>query len=320
MSWCRRRPALAFFLATMFFSWACWIPFAASRTGHLSFGIPAEIVWLGEFGPSIAALALTALLAGRRGLRERLRTLVRWRVRPGLYGVALGLTPAVVAASLGVDTLLYGAVHDGGALAGWDERFIARTAAFTPSIGLISGIVELLRLGPAATAAGLVMLAITNGGLSEEIGWRGWALASLRGSGRSPLVASLLVGWMWAAWHTSSPVWELILTRPWHEGLGAIAAIVLQYALLTVPLAVIYTVLVEASGGSLLIAVLLHASYNLTINLAASAWPGFPMVTMLVLLWLVAIALTLARRLWRAEPSPAPTTSVRPPRRSGIRG
>ncbi|MBZ0100656.1 MAG: CPBP family intramembrane metalloprotease [Thermoanaerobaculia bacterium] len=221
--------------------------------------------------------------------------------------------------SLAIDILLLGASRDWSALGGWDERFIARTSAFTPSIGLISGIVELLRLGPVATAAGLAVLAITNGGLSEEIGWRGWALSSLRGSGRSPLVASLLIGAMWAAWHTSSPVWELVLTRPWREGLDALAVIVLQYTLLTVPLAVIYTVLVEAAVGSLLVAVLLHASYNLTINLAASAWPGFPMITMLVLIWLVAIALTLTRRLWRAEPAPAPTPGPTRPGRSSAR-
>lgn len=299
----QKPQVLAFFLLTMVFSWACWIPFAAARAGLLSVPIPAEVVWLGEFGPSLIALGLTGFLGGPQALQGLLRKLVTWRVPARCYLFALGLTPVLVLVSLGIDGLLFGTTYDPHQLAGWDQRFVERTSAFEPSLGLISGLVYFMRESPWATGLCLVLLAVTNGGLSEEVGWRGYALPSLHERGHSPLRASLLVGGMWAVWHTAAPVWQVLLTAPLGEGLGFAALVVLQYLLLLLPLSVLYTVLMRGTGGSVLLAVLLHASYNLTITLVASAWPEFPMVTLLVLLWLLALVLTVRLRLWRAEAS-----------------
>src|SRR5688572_6640988 len=46
-------------------------------------------------GPSIAGLLLTALVSGRAGLRKLLSRLLRWRVEPRWYAVALLTAPVV---------------------------------------------------------------------------------------------------------------------------------------------------------------------------------------------------------------------------------
>jgi len=63
-------------------------------------------------------------------------------------------------------------------------------------------------------------------------------------------------------------------------------------------LSVVYTWVYHGAGGSLLLAILLHVSYNMTITVATSAWPDFPLVWLVVLLWIVAapIGFALSRR------------------------
>ena len=68
-----------------------------------------------------------------------------------------------------------------------------------------------------------------------------------------------------------------------------------QYLLLVAPLAVYYTWLYNGTGGSLLLVVLLHASYNMTVSVVLSAWPTFPVTWMVAILWCVAGAIALAR-------------------------
>ena len=52
-------PLLRFFLLALGLSWLAWIPFAASKAGLIAVALPAELAWLGEYGPALAALILT---------------------------------------------------------------------------------------------------------------------------------------------------------------------------------------------------------------------------------------------------------------------
>jgi len=69
----RRHPVLAYFLLALGFSWAGWIPFALARAGRFPTTVPAEVAWLAEFGPTIAALLLTGLESGWTGVGRLLR-------------------------------------------------------------------------------------------------------------------------------------------------------------------------------------------------------------------------------------------------------
>ncbi|HVH95210.1 MAG TPA: CPBP family intramembrane glutamic endopeptidase, partial [Nocardioidaceae bacterium] len=91
----------------------------------------------------------------------------------------------------------------------------------------------------------------------EELGWRGFALPRLQAR-RSALTASLIVGAVWGTYHfplflLGSPV------RPF--------ALFLPFALSCTIMSIFYTWMYNGTGGSLLIAVLLHAATNLPLTI-----------------------------------------------------
>jgi membrane protease YdiL (CAAX protease family) len=92
--------------------------------------------------------------------------------------------------------------------------------------------------------------------MGEELGWRGFALPRLQ-AGRSALTASLIVGAVWGTFHfplflLGSPV------RPF--------ALFLPFAISSVIMSIFYTWMYNSTRGSLLIAVLLHATTNLPLT------------------------------------------------------
>lgn len=293
-------PLLSFFLLALALSWAAWIPYAAAKAGLLPVTIPAEVVWLGEYGPAFAALILTWRGEGWGAVRVLVARLGKWRVRPAWYLAAIGMTPALVLLVLGAMTLAGRPLPDPALLGGWAGRFQARTAAFTPSMGLITGLSHFMAHGWWHTLLVFTTLAITNGGVSEEPGWRGWLLPRLQPR-YGALVASLLVAVCWALWHTGTGFWQVVLTSNLVGALRFVPGYLAQYLLLVAPLAVYYTWIYNGTGGSLLLVVLLHASYNMTVTVVLSAWPTFPLVWLIIGLWCVALAISWSWREGRKD-------------------
>ena len=141
----------------------------------------------------------------------------------------------------------------------------------------------LLVLGPAALVAGVVPLNALMGGpalslgmpllgiavflafhivpgsaLGEEIGWRGYVLPRLQ-SRMSALSAALIIGPIWALWHL--PLW--LTGEP-----GRTPTLYAGFVVSVIALSVILTWVYNSTRGSLLMVVLLHATYNLPITLA----------------------------------------------------
>jgi len=284
-------PLFRFFVLALGLSWAAWVPFAASKAGLVPFVVPAEVTWLGEYGPALAALILTWREEGWAAVRTLFGRLGKWRVAPGWYLAAIGLTPALVVLVLGVMAAVGRPLPDPALLGGWAARFQARTAAFTPSMGLISGLGRFMEHGWWQTLLVFTTLAITNGGVSEEPGWRGWLLPKLQPR-YGPLMASLLVAVCWAFWHTGSGFWQVVLASDLFGALRFVPGYLGKYLVLVAPLAVYYTWIYNGTGGSLLLVVLLHASYNMTVTVVASAWPDFPLAGLVVGLWCVAVAVS----------------------------
>lgn len=117
------------------------------------------------FIPTVAAVVLVRVNAGRGQVSNLLFTVGAWRV--SLLWAAIGLELAL---------LLRLAVSSVGSVVLSDYEF--RSGAFTP-----------LLVGILLFAAG------------EEIGWRGFALPALLARGYSPLPATLLLGVPWALLH-----------------------------------------------------------------------------------------------------------------------
>jgi len=140
----------------------------------------------------------------------------------------------------------------------------------------------LVVLGPAALAGGMVTLNSFAGGpamslgmplltavimlafsifpgsaLGEEIGWRGYALPRLQAR-MSALSASLILGVIWGFYHL-----PLYFTGQAIRPLSLFPLFVVS----TIALSVIITWMYNSTGGSLLLVVLLHATYNLPLTL-----------------------------------------------------
>jgi len=170
-------------------------------------------------GPFLAALVVLALTRGKVGILGLLKRMVHWRVRPVWYAVALAL-PVGIALGATVLNVLLGAQHPSSA-----------------ELGACPGLIP---------SFFLLLLIPGIGGARKEPGWRGYALPNLQ-AGRSALLASLILGIVWAFWHLPLMVAGVI---SWSD----IAYVVVQ--------SVVYAWLFNSTSGSALLAMLLHTMNN----------------------------------------------------------
>jgi membrane protease YdiL (CAAX protease family) len=218
----RRYPLVTFFLLAFGITWIVWVPRAA--------GVPVGVVgqaW--TWAPAIAALLAAALTGGRTALRDLGARLVRWRVGWQWYLVVI-LGPAVFSLAVtGVYVLLGGS---------W--------SAAAPMLAA-------LREGPLVLLPLFLLILTLIDGLGEEVGWRGFALPRLL-TQHNALVASLILGVLWALWH---------LPLVWTEG-APMYQLPVWLFLLDIPAkSVLFTWVFLRTRGSALLAVLLHGATNL---------------------------------------------------------
>ncbi len=102
-----------------------------------------------------------------------------------------------------------------------------------------------------------VALFLDIGGVTEETGWRGFALPVLQAR-MTPLAATLIVGVLWGVWHF--PARPDILLGAY--GLGGGAALLGILVVRFVFLSVVMTYFYNRAGGSTLIAIAMHGLHN----------------------------------------------------------
>lgn len=269
----RRHKIVCFFALTFLISWGAWYGMALFEM-TLS-GIGGLIGVLGAFGPTFAGLICNRLLEGRKGHIPLLKRIFAWRVSPLVY-LAIFLAPLLVSgAALMMNELL------GGPKPTWER----------------------LSLLPTLLPTFAYMLVI--GGLTEEPGWRGYALPHLK-ERHSRLIASLILGLMWGIWHIP------IYTLP-SMGNPISPADLFMFILSTPLLAILFTAVADWSKDSVLIAILLHA-WNNTVGFSGLAQLlGTPINDQLETLFVVALLLfdtllvagwIFGRKSIRPEPSP----------------
>lgn len=206
--------------------WA-WVPFA----------------FVGGWGPTTAALILTARSEGRPGVRRLLRSVSRWRVSFRWYLLVFVFPPLMAALSL--------LVKDRGfeTLRGFDAR-------------------AALAAAPAA-----YLLALPFGPLGEEPGWRGFALPRLL-ERHGAVRASLVLGVIWTFWHIPMMLWSPGAAIPSFMELSAFSIVVFLVQITSET--VLMTWLFLRTGGSLLMAVLAHLTFNTAETLVYGGLPDPP--------------------------------------------
>jgi uncharacterized protein len=237
-----RHPLLSFFLIAFAGSWIVELPVVLSRTGTglLPYTLPPIVVALtiaaATFtGPTVSAFVMARATEGSQGPKDLLRRYVLWRVRPRWYLFVLLGIPA---------SQVLGAIALPG-VASWYQP---------PTLGLVAGY-------PLA----LVWTLVLGGPLGEEPGWRGFALPRLQVA-YGPLTGSIILGVLWALWHLPL-FWSGVWTPPTPTN---IAMFIVMITFLTV----IMTWVFNNARGSLLITILMHASFNTFANKVLA--PLFP--------------------------------------------
>jgi len=162
MSWVRRHPLITFFVLACALSWWPSILYA--------FDLSPPIV---GFGPFLAALVVLGITRGRPGIVGLLRRMVRWRVAPVWYAVALLLPVGIAVAATALNVLLGAQAPSSTELGGWTSLF---------------------------STLAILLLIPGLGGAWEEPGWRGYAVPRLQAA-HSALVASLILWVVLMVWH-----------------------------------------------------------------------------------------------------------------------
>ncbi|MEO3796547.1 CPBP family glutamic-type intramembrane protease [Nonomuraea sp. B10E15] len=223
----RDHPLTGYFLMTFTLSW-CWMALAFGVLRLPMMGVGGTLGPL--IGPCLSAFVMTAVTQGRAGVLRLLRRFVLWRVSPLWYvAVLLGWPLLVVAAVL---------AHAG-------TLDVLRAPALGFGLTYLGAFAHILVLG---------------GPLGEEPGWRGFALPGLQ-ERIGPLLGSLLLGALHAIWHL--PVFLLV---PGYNGSPTdLPGMLVVFAWFTAGVtagAVTFTWLFNNTRGSLLIAMLHHATAN----------------------------------------------------------
>ena len=273
-----RHPLVSYFLIAFAFTWALLFSVLLSKDGLglLPYGVsPAlasAIVPAGLFGPFLAALVVTAATEGRTGVGRWLRRIVRWRVGVQWYlFVLLGL-PAV---------MVLGTLLRPGALASFDISALPSVLAY---------------LGAFA------FMVLLGGPLGEELGWRGFALPRLQRL-HGPLVGGLVLGSLWALWHLPG-----FLVPQKLPPSGTVMDFV-RFAVALIALGYVIQFVFNNTGGSVLMAILTHATWNTFYSaVIVNAFPAPAVVgsylNLTIAGWVLAlalIALTQGRLGYRQE-------------------
>lgn len=143
----------------------------------------------------------------------------------------------------------------------------------------------------------LVTLFLDAGALLEENGWRGYALPLLLRR-HSPLVASLVLGLAWAAWHY--PIKYDAVVDHGVGGLGYLAAFTLKIILTTV----VMTYFWQRAGQATIIAIAMHGLSNDSMRLQGQLLGDSLSLSVLSELTISApLAVVAALLMWRTSPS-----------------
>ena len=182
MNFIKRHSVLLYFLLTFAISWGGIVLVVGGfrqlivPTDKFNTLLPPVILAI-LVGPSLTGLIMTILVNGKDGLKEYKTRLFKRNIKTKWYAIALLMGPSLMAAIYLILSLF--------------------SNKFLPSIITVDN------KAPHLIAGLMTGLAA---GFFEEIGWTGFAIPQLRKK-YGILTVGLIVGLLWAFWHTLPAVW-----------------------------------------------------------------------------------------------------------------
>lgn len=316
--WIRRRPIIAFYVICYAISWGLWLPFVLSRAD-----VAELLAVVGIFGPALACIIVSRMSSpsakGPRSMRFWLPFIAGWIVSTLVFWgnsvaggtsfspvalvifAVLALVPAYIIASAvsgpsGVRKTLSSLARPKG----WWGWYVLAVAL--PLVLRLASVWLSRQIGweflsdsqapssPMELAGSVLVIFLYTlfyaGGLNEEIGWTGLALPRLQAK-FSPLVSTIVVWVLWMLWHV-----------PLHlAGYFDLSTHVLIGSFFG---RFLLTWLFIRSSGSVLTAMLLHTSVNVT-----SQFVPLTNASLLVDA-VVALLIVVGGRMWRRLPEENP--------------
>jgi membrane protease YdiL (CAAX protease family) len=260
------KEAYVFLGLTLAFSYfVFWGPLALFKIPAISFVSDIKgptwaitLFILGGFVPSLLAIFLTWEKEGLAGLRLLGRCILQFKLGWRWYVLTFLIVIAGTAGQLTINKLL------GNTFPG--SLFLAQWSSFLP----------LLILGP----------------LSEEIGWRGYALERLQ-TRWNALISSLIIGLVWALWHL--PLFLMVGTSQHELGLPFVGFLVGFMAN-----SVFYTWLYNNTKQSLWSAILFHWLFTYVAQVVSSGVIRSPLYNWLEYLPYVILA-AIVVLIWKPQ-------------------
>lgn len=258
----RRHPVTAFYALVFAISWGGILlviggPGAIPGSGEQIERLTLPVLLALFAGPSIGGIVMTGIASGRAGVRELLSRLLLWRVSLRWYAAAILFAPFLVTTVLVALALL--------------------SPAFIPAVVTADNKVTLVLFG--------MGWGLLGGGLLEELGWTGFAAPKLRRR-HSALTTALIVGFLWGTWHILIALWMggSFAEGQWTPYLRG----VLVFYLAALPAFRVLLVWIYDRTESLLLVMLMHASFSASMLILQPPLAGAPFLR-----WNLAIAAAL---------------------------
>lgn len=201
----------------------------------------AYLIFVFASAPSIAAIVVSFWAYGTPGFVKLMSRLKPWGQASDRSRALLAYALIVIGYCIGIAICLA------------SMKLYGKAGSYDVALTRVGG--SFLTLIPIA----LIGFFIDEGGSLEELGWRGFVLPLMLKYFKSPLVAALILGVIWWAWHFPREIPGLIsgqsLTLAFLLGQSVFLALVLA-------LSIISTCLVNMTGGSVLPAIMLHGGTN----------------------------------------------------------
>lgn len=184
---------------------------------------------IGGFVPSIVGIILTAKYEGKEGVKKLLKQSIKIKI-----GCKMFFTIIVVAVYFVISLILIAKLTTGNFE--YSQFWIQ-----------LPTILPLIILGP----------------LSEEYGWRGFAIKRLLKC-TNPNLTSLIIGLVWGLWHL--PLFYMLGSSQYELNIPFVA-----FLISVVGTSFIYTCLYQRTKGSIFSAILLHWLYTYVMQVVSSS-------------------------------------------------